>query len=307
MKAKNPVFYKRRIQNILYSVLFLTLMSLLLGILSWLLFGNYGIFFFLAGGITLIILHPSVSHKLHLRIRGAREITPINAPDFYYSFSRLVERAELPVLPGLYYIPSKVLNAFSIGTKASTSIVLTSAIINYLDPDELQGVIAHEMGHIKNNDMWHLGLANSVHQLTSWLSYLGLLFLLFQVPLIITGHYGIAFLPVLIIFTAPVLSRLLLSALSRTREYDADIRAVDITGDVESYVSALKKLTLQPFRLFGFIVFRHTDRDNSSVFQTHPAIRQRIHRLEKLNRHEPGAPYKNNHKNPLNLHNPLFF
>lgn len=80
-----------------------------------------------------------------------------------------------------------------------------------------------------------------------------------------------------------------MSALSRTREYDADIGAVNLTGDTGSYISALKKLSLQPFRLFGFIIFRHTKRDNSSLFQTHPAVRQRIHRLEELARHEPGV------------------
>ncbi|MBN2533295.1 MAG: M48 family metalloprotease [Spirochaetales bacterium] len=142
---------------------------------------------------------------------------------------------------------------------------------------------------IKNNDIWHLGLGRTAHQIISWLSYLGLLFLLFQFPLIIAGNFHIAFLPVLIILAAPFISRLLLSALSRTREYDADIGAVNLTGDTGSYISALKKLSLQPFRLFGFIIFRHTKRDNSSLFQTHPAVRQRIHRLEELARHEPGV------------------
>lgn len=130
--------------------------------------------------------------------------------------------------------------------------------------------------------MWHLGLAHTVHKLTQWLSYLGLLFLLFQLPLIISGRYGIAFFPVFIIFTAPFISRILLSALSRTREYDADIGAVDLTDNIGSYISALKKLALQPFRLFGFIIFHKTGQKSSSLSQTHPAIQKRIRRLEEL-------------------------
>jgi heat shock protein HtpX len=287
MERRNRVLNNRRIQNILSSILFLLLMSLLLGVLSWFIFGSYGILFFLAGGFTLIIFHPSFSHKFHLRIRGAREITRFNAPDLYFSLVQLAQKADLPSIPGLYYIPSKALNAFSIGNKKNTSIVLTSALINYLNLDELEGVIAHEIGHVKNNDMWHLGLARTVHQFTLWLSYLGMLFLLFQLPLIITGRFVVPFLPVFLIFAAPVVSRLLLSALSRAREYDADMRAVEITGDIESFVAALRKLSVQPFRLFGFIVFRDIEQGNPSLFQTHPAIGQRIQRLKELERQEP--------------------
>ena len=284
-----------RLQHILLSFLLLLMMCLLLGVLAWLIFGNYGIFFFLIGIITLIILHPSVSHKLHLRIRGATEINKQNAPTLYYMFLDLVEKTKLNTLPALYHIPENILNAFSIGSKKNTSIVLTTAIINYLNPRELQGVIAHEISHIKNNDIWHMGLAHTVYRLILWLSYLGLLFLFVQLLPFIFGQTEISYLPALIILAAPLLSTFLFSALSRTREYNADIGAVYMTGDIRSFTSALKKLTLQPFRLFGLILIPGTKKNNTSLLQTHPAIRHRIRKLEKLDWDKPVEKHRRIH------------
>jgi heat shock protein HtpX len=285
MTKKDLPFYKRRIQHILLSFLLISFMTLIAAVIAWLLFGNSGLFFLLIIGITLIIMHPSISHKFHLKIRGARPINHINAPELYRSFKELAYKADLPSLPNFYYVPSKTLNAFSIGNKNDASVVLTSTLINYLTMPELKGVIAHEMSHIKNNDMWQLGLANTVYHFTSWLSWLGILFLLFQIPFLFTGRGILLFLPAVIILTGPFISRFLLSSLSRTREYDADIGAVRLTQDVGSFVSALKKLALQPVRLFGIFLIRTSRENDSSIFRTHPGIRQRIHRLQEMDEH----------------------
>ena len=287
MKKTDIINYSRRIHHIIFSFLLISLMMLLAVLLAWLLFGNYGIIFLLIIGIALIILHPAISYKLHLRLRGARKISYFNAPAMYTLFINLVRQAELSTLPSLYYIPEKTLNAFSIGNKKNTSIIITSALINYLTLPELEGVIAHEISHIKNNDMWHLGLAHTVYLITSWLSWLGIIFLIFHIPFLFTGGGNSLWLPATIIFTGPLLNKFLLSTLSRTREYEADIGSVQLTNDKYSFISALKKLGLQPVRLFGIFYIPTSGEYNLSIFRTHPGIRQRIHRLKKLHDNTP--------------------
>jgi heat shock protein HtpX len=229
-----------------------------------------------------------VLHGLQLRIRGARKITPFNAPALHSMLKEISESAALVSMPSLYYIQERILNAFTIGLSRNASIVLTEPLIQYLSPAELKGVIAHEVSHIKNSDTWILGLANTARTLTSWLSYFGIFFLLFNFSLFFTATSGLLFLLLLLVIGAPLLSTFLFLALSRTREFDADIGAVKLTGDVSGFVSALEKLDVQPLRLFGFIIMGRRQNQEESTLHTHPSIRERIRRLHELEYKEKG-------------------
>jgi heat shock protein HtpX len=288
MLLKKKVVIKRRLQNIAISIGILSLMALLLGLLAWIIFGRQGIFFFLSAAVFFFLLHPSVLHGLQLRIRGARKITPFNAPALHSMLKEISESAALVSMPSLYYIQERILNAFTIGLSRNASIVLTEPLIQYLSPAELKGVIAHEVSHIKNGDTWILGLANTARTLTSWLSCFGIFFLLFNVSLFLTAASGLLFLLLLLVIGAPLLSTFLFLALSRTREFDADIGAVKLTGDVSAFVSALEKLDVQPFRLFGFIIMGRRQKEEESTLRTHPSIRERIRRLHELEHKEKG-------------------
>jgi heat shock protein HtpX len=288
MLLKKNIIIKRRLQNIAISIGILSLMALLLGLLAWTIFGKQGIFFFLSAAAVFFLLHPSVSRGLQLRIRGARKITPFNAPVLHSMLKEVSTKANLMSLPSLYYIPDTIFNAFTIGSRQNASIVLTEPLIQYLGPSELKGVIAHEVSHIKNNDTWVLGLANTARTLTSWLSYFGIFFLLFNVSLFLTAASGLLFILLLLVIGAPLLSTFLLLALSRTREFDADIGAVKLTGDVSAFVSALEKLDVQPLRLFGFLIMRRKNNKEESALRTHPSIQERIHRLHELEYKEKG-------------------
>ncbi|MBN1699327.1 MAG: M48 family metalloprotease [Spirochaetales bacterium] len=287
MNINKRTMLKRRLLNIAVTAGIVALMALLAGFLAWATVGGQGVFFFLIAAGLFFLLNPSVSGNLQLRIRGAQRLTPSNAPGIHSMIEGLAGKAGLARVPALYYIPQPILNAFTVGSHNNSAIVLTEGLIRYLDPRELLGVLAHEVGHIVNRDTWILGLAGTARSLTSWLSYFGMFVLFFSMPFFAASSGGTLLPLLLVIIAAPLASTFLFLALSRTREFDADIGAVKLTGDVAGFVSALEKLDVRPVRLFGFLVLGRSRREEeSSTLKTHPSIRERIERLHEL---EAGA------------------
>jgi heat shock protein HtpX len=143
----------------------------------------------------------------------------------------LTKRAGLSRISKLFYIPSQMINAFATGTRDNALIGVTDGILRALDGKEITAVLAHEMSHIKNNDIKVMGMADTIMRVTHMLSGIGKILLIVNLPLILAGKGSFSWLAVVLLIFAPNIATILQLGLSRAREYDADVGAVDLTKD----------------------------------------------------------------------------
>jgi heat shock protein HtpX len=278
-----------KFMNWLQSIAILGGMGGLLAAVGWLLGGIELMIWAVVAGALLLLLAPRVSPRLILRVYGAREIGPYGAPELLQLIVELSRRAGLAHVPRLYYVPSQVLNAFTVGRHDEAAVALSDGLLRQLTLRELAGVIAHELSHVRNNDIWVMDLADLVGRLTSVLSLFGQLLLIFSLPLVALTDANVPWLAILLLVFAPALSSLLQLALSRTREFDADLHAAALTGDPYGLASALVKLERQPVGLTGrFFLPRRRD-PVPSVLRTHPHTAKRVERLLSLVKEQPAA------------------
>src|SRR5262249_44559666 len=141
----------------------------------------------------------------------------------------LSQRAGLPAVPRVYLIPSATLNAFAIGTPARCVIGLTSGLLERLDSREIAGVLAHEITHVRNNDIWVMSLADIFSRLTRVMSFFSLVLFFITVPAWFLTGAPVPWMAIGILYFAPTFSSLLQLALSRSREYDADLGGAVLT------------------------------------------------------------------------------
>ncbi len=169
------------------------------------------------------------------------------------------------------------------GSRADPAIAVTEGLIRSLDARELAGVLAHETSHIANNDMRIMALADTVTRMTHLLSMLGVLLAVLSLPLALFGLGFVSPWALLLLVAAPAVSALMQMALSRTREYLADLEAARLTGDPVGLASALGRLerqTMAPWRLL--IGGGYGAGSDASLLRTHPATVERIRRLGEL-------------------------
>jgi len=271
----------RKTTNRVQSVLLLGSMTLLLALLGWLIAGGLGLLV-AAGGVIIVGFSPQVSPQVLLRMYRARQLTPSHAPALFHLVQALAQRADLPNLPRLYYIPSHMMNAFAIGKRDNAAIAVTDGLLRRLNRRELAGVLAHEISHVNNNDIWVMGLADVVSRLTSILSLGGQFLLLLSLPMMLFGSYSPPWLLLLLLISAPTLSALFQLALSRTREYDADLDAAWLTGDPSGLASALAKLERYQHGFLERILLPGRRIPDPSLLRTHPTTEDRIQRLLSL-------------------------
>ena len=176
-----------------------------------------------------------------MRIAGGREIRYMEAPDLHDMIQDLSAKAGISASPTLVYSSSPVTNAAAFGNRADPHIVVTGGLLSTLSSRELRGVLAHEIAHLKNGDQRLFRFAEAFRQVTTLFSRIGWLALLFALPLMLFG-YVIPFTGFLLLVTAPLLSYLLEMALLRTREFAADAKAAQITGDPLALASALGRI-----------------------------------------------------------------
>ncbi len=135
-----------------------------------------------------------------------------------------------------------MLNAFAVGTRKHAAIAVTDGLVRQLDMRELVGVVAHEISHVRNNDLWVMGLADMFSRTTSILSLIGQFLLFLNLPLILLSQVTVNWFAIFLLIFAPNLSALAQLALARTREFDADLNAARLTGDPDGLASALVKI-----------------------------------------------------------------
>ena len=273
----SPRSLDHRLYNGLQTLLLLGAMAALAGYLGWTLFGELGLWA-AALGPLLVVLGRGASPYMMLRLTRARPIDPAEAPGLYGMLRALAERARLPVAPRLYYVPTRALNAFAAGSRDQPAIALTDGMMREMSGRELAGVLAHELAHLRANDVWVMTFAELVGRVTALLSLLGQLLLFVWVPLALFNGASVPLLPLAALIFAPTASGLLRLALARTREYDADVAAAELTGDPRGLASALDKLE----RLQGGWLGRMFAARAPKWLRTHPRTDERIRRLLAL-------------------------
>jgi heat shock protein HtpX len=256
---------------------------LLLAVCAYVFFGTTGIFYAaIFGGITLFMTS-RISPQLVLRMYKARAVGRDHFPVGHAIMDQLVERAGLQSRPELYVVPSKMMNAFAVGRKGNSAIAMTDQLIRSMTQRELAGVMAHEVSHISNEDIKVMAIADMVSRFTSMMSTFGFFALMANLPSILFGSgANVPWIVVLLLMGAPTVGGMLQLALSRTREYDADLGAVMLTGDPDGLASALIKLEKAQGRHWEGMVLPGGRVPNPSILRTHPKTEDRVERLMAL-------------------------
>jgi heat shock protein HtpX len=231
------------------------------------------------------------SDRIVLRMYGAQEIGPEQAPKLRRIVQELALRATMP-MPRLYIIPTDTPNAFATGRNENhAAVAVTEGILRILDENELRGVLAHELSHIKNRDILvgtiAAALAGAISMLANMASW-GMMFGGRGESDREGGHPVVA---LLMIFIAPLAALLVQMAVSRSREYGADTTGASVSRDPLSLANALRKLQrgveripmdANPATAHLFIVNPLTGGGIAKLFSTHPPLEERIKRLEKM-------------------------
>ncbi len=280
LDARQLRSHKRR--NVLHSLALVGGMAALLFATAWLIWGFDMAVGILVGLAVAVIFRPAIPPKFVMSLYGARPIDPRALPELSRVVAVLAERAELPTVPRLYYLPSETMNAFAVGGRKDAVVGLTDGMLRRLELRELAGVLAHEISHVRNNDLRIMGLADLLTRFTSIMSYAGMFLVLLNLPLVATGAAHVPWLAVLLLIFAPTLGSLLQMGLSRAREYEADLDAAGLTGDPAGLARALEKLERYQGRFWEELVMPGRRIPEPSLLRTHPPAEERIRRLLEL-------------------------
>jgi heat shock protein HtpX len=204
---------RHKLRNVAHSILLLVGIVGLLGLCGWVLFGVDGLVGMALGAGIALALSPKVSPQLVLRLYRAREISPRELPEVARVLAALAERAGLKRPPRLFYVPSAMVNAFAVGARTDAVIALTDGLLR-----ALAGVLAHEISHIRNRDLWLMAIADLTGRLTRVMTLFGLALLLVGVPLWLSGAESVPWLVIPLLVFAPQITTLMQLALSRARE-----------------------------------------------------------------------------------------
>jgi len=264
------------------TVVILVGMGCLFGLIGWMIFGAIGLVWAFLAAFFIFVFTPRVSPWMVLRMYRARKLSPNEAPGLFDIVAELSQRAGISAFPLLYYVPSPIMNAFSVGSAKESAIAVSDGLIRYLSPREITGVLAHEITHIRNNDLKLHALADFMTRITSTLSFLGQVLIIIYLPAIFFAKTEIPLMPILLLIFAPAVSMLLQLALSRTREFDADIGAATLTGDPMGLASALQKMDRYEHNIWNLIYLPGRKQTHPSLLRTHPYTPERLQRLSAL-------------------------
>lgn len=300
-----PIYLHQRARNLAQTLLLLGGMMLLLGFSAQLIFGRDSFLWAALLVPVLFAFAPTLSPALILRLYGAQELGPALAPELNRLLGELSQRADLPSAPRLFYLASPVMNAFTVGKPGQASVVLSDGLLRAMNLRELAGILAHEVSHIQHNDMRIMSLADIVSRLTSTLSLFGQLAILINLPLFLLTDVDVPWLGLLLLVFAPSISALLQLALSRSREYDADLNAARLTADPGALASALDKLERYQGGWLEQILLPGRRNPDPSILRSHPHTEERIRRLMAIGasrnprqRHEPASQPGKHHDLP---------
>jgi heat shock protein HtpX len=276
------------------TTLLLTALTLVLLFLGQSFGGRSGMTFALVIAIIMNGTAYFFSDKIALRSSGAQPISKEQAPRLYAVMERLAAKANLP-MPKLYMIPQPAPNAFATGRNPShASVAVTQGLLELMDDEELEGVIAHELSHVRNYDILTSSIAATIAGAVTWIASMG------RWAMIFGGlgggrddeGEGGAVAAILMLILAPLAAMLLQLGISRQREYQADASGAKMVGHPYGLMRALEKLgaynkkipmNISPSTSALCIVAPFSARQIfAGLFSTHPALADRIARLRSM-------------------------
>src|SRR5271154_6061371 len=269
--------------NMFKTAFLLTLMTLLLMAIGRYFGGQNGMFLALAFAAVMNFVSYFFSDKIALAMYRAKPVTREELPRAYAAVERLTQKIGLP-MPKIYVIPTESPNAFATGRNPKhASVAVTHGILGLLNDEELEGVLAHELGHVGNRDILISSVAATIAGAITLLARFGMF----------GGGGGrdrrgggLAGLFMLIL--APIAAAMIQMAVSRSREYQADATGAHYTGNPYALASALQKLDAysrrvpmqaSPSTAHLFIIQPLLGMNFGNLFSTHPPIAKRIERL----------------------------
>ncbi|MBS1128584.1 MAG: protease HtpX [Nitrospirae bacterium] len=280
--------------NTLKTVVLLTFLTVLLVFVGGAIGGRSGMI--IAFGMALVMNFVSYwfSDKIVLSMYHAQPVTEAQAPDLYGSVRRLSQKAGLP-MPKVYIIPEQALNAFATGRNPEHGVVaVTEGILRALSREELEGVLSHELSHIKHRDILTGTIVATIAGAISMLAQMAQWAMLFGGGRRDDDEGGSPIVALVMMIVAPIAAMLVQMAISRTREYEADKGGAQIAGNPYGLVNALQKLEqaaqavpmqdAKPATAHMFIVNPLTGGGIMKLFSTHPPIAERVKRLRELAR-----------------------
>ena len=287
---------RHRRDNLLQTALLLGGLGLLLAVVGFVVAGRLGAGMALGIAAILAVVGPGVSPRIVLRLARARPFSRAASPDLFAVGEELSRRAGLRRAPSLHYVPSRDLNAFAVGRGDDAALAVTDGLLRTLDGSELAAVLAHEIGHVKNDDTRVMSLAGMVTRTTASLASAAQFLLPFTFLFALGGLVSLRFMVGLgILLFAPTIAAMMQLALSRSREFDADLEAAELTGRPEWLASALDKMDRKQGGWFERLFFRRETTSAPAWLRTHPTTEERVERLLELvppNRFRPmSAPW----------------
>lgn len=280
--------------NTLKTTFLMALLTVLMVILGGAIGGQSGMTmaFLMAAGMNFFSYW--FSDAIVLRMYNAQEIKESDDPRFYGIVRRLAQRAGLP-MPKVYVIQDDSPNAFATGRNPEhAAVAATTGIMRLLNDDELAGVMAHELGHVKNRDILISTLAATFAGAITYMAHMAQWAAMFGGGRSDEDEGGGSIVgTILMAILAPIAAMLVQMAISRSREFGADAEGARISGNPLSLANALQKLEMGSQRIpmeanaataHLFIVNPFTGGGLMSLFSTHPPIPERVAKLQEISR-----------------------
>ena len=275
--------------NMLKTTFLLTGLTLILIFAGEYFGGEQGALFAFAVAAAMNFFSYFYSDKLALAMYRAQPVTREQLPRVYAVVERLTGRAGIP-MPKIYVIPTESPNAFATGRNPKhASVAVTHGILALLNDDELEGVIAHELGHVRNRDILTSSIAATLAGAITMLARMAFWFGAFGVGGDRRDREGGGLGAILMLLLAPFAAMLIQLWVSRTREYEADASGAQLTGNPYALASALEKISAvsrqvplqaSPNSAHLFIIAPLLSGQTfASLFSTHPPVQKRIERL----------------------------
>lgn len=244
----------------------------------------------IGGGVAIVIaslaaLKQLRSQRLALP-KGSQRITWFDSPEIIATIRLLSDRGQLPFVPQIVRVPHLVPIALTTGVGEGATIVVSDGLLRILSPRELRGVIAHEIAHMRNRDLPLFAVFDAMQGLTRFVAVTLSVLVVASLPMLIAGHVVVPPTTLLYLSMVPLLTIVLQFAFLRTREYQADLGAVELTDDPEGLATALEKME-DPQRggLWALLQStagggrRSTTSNSAAIFRTHPPTEERVRRL----------------------------
>ena len=277
--------------NAVKTTFLMALMTMLLVLAGGALGGRSGMTFALIMAGVMNFVSYWFSDKIVLAMYGAREVTEADYPEFYGLVRQLAVAAGIP-MPRVYIIQSETPNAFATGRNPEhAAVAATTGILRILTRDELLGVMAHELSHVRHRDILISSIAATIAGAITYLAHMAQWAAIFGGGRDRDDEGGGFFGLIVMAIVAPIAAMLIQMAISRSREYEADRGGATLTGNPLYLAGALRKLEMANQQIpmhanaataHMFIVNPLTGGGLMSLFSTHPPLEERVRRLEEM-------------------------